>query len=1051
MERFNPTPAAAGSLTTVKPKLRTARGLVYEPAIGPRLKVLLFFIFGGVALLGATGVYLVAITLLERLRGQTYTNWFTLMMFIAHIGIGVLIIVPFLVFGFTHLATARNRPNRVAVRLGIALFITSIIVGLTGLALIQLEKLPQLPTGTMGRSVMYALHLIAPLAAVAFYVLHRRAGPDIQWKWGAAWGVAVGSFVMVMGFMHSQDPRNWGKVGSVEGEKYFLPSRVHTSDANFIPADTLMMDNYCLKCHPDVYNQWFHSAHHFSSFSNPPYLFSVRETRKVALERDGNVRAARWCAGCHDPVPFFSGAFDDPKFDDVNHPTARAGITCTVCHAITNVDSTVGNASYTIEHPQHYPFAYSENAFLQWVNNQTVKARPDFHKKTMLKPFHRTAEFCSTCHKVSIPVELNHYKEFLRGQDHYNTYLLSGVSGVGARSFYYPPQAKINCAECHMPGLPSADFGSKDFDGSGLRKVHHHGFLGANTAIFDLVAREPKEQTHGEGLKKMVKAEQDFLRGVDPEGKDKKLRIDLFGIKEGLTIDGRLVAPLRPELPALKPGASYLVEVVIRTLNVGHPFPQGTADSNEIWVDFEARSGDRVIGRSGALSGPGEAGSVDEWAHFVNVLMLDRHGNRINRRNPQDIFTPLYDHQIPPGAAQVVHYQLHVPGGLTAPIELKVRLRYRKFDHEYMSIVYKETGQTPELLITDICEDQLTLPVEGVAATVPDQASAIKPAWQRWNDYGIGCLLEGGAGSKKGELRQAEQAFGKLIDLDPEAHAHGYVNMARVYLDEGRLQEAVVALNQSQKADPPAPWWTVAWFNGLVDARNGHLDDAISAFKKILDPSYKDPQRKFDFSRDFVVINELANMLFKRAQQEDDLASRNNFLRQAVEHYERTLQIDAEDLDAHYGLFQCYRLLGEGMPEKPAQTLVGPESAVLLQHAKAFADPQWSAANRCQLAEDLRHGLIEYGRLPAKADAPKLQTLLALIGQCKQVYNQETAQLRAEAARLLGVLYRQTHAIYKPDDNAKDRAIGIYRQKHPAAAHASQPIVIYPTTPSRAP
>ena len=49
---------------------------------------------------------------------------------------------------------------------------------------------------------------------------------------------------------------------------------------------------------------------------------------------------------------------------------------------------------------------------------------------------------------------------------------------------------------------------------------------------------------------------------------------------------------------------------------------------------------------------------MDEWAHFINVLMLDRDGNRINRRNPQDIFTPLYDHQIPPGPGQVVHYRL---------------------------------------------------------------------------------------------------------------------------------------------------------------------------------------------------------------------------------------------------------------------------------------------------------------------------------------------------------------------------------------------------------
>jgi hypothetical protein len=57
------------------------------------------------------------------------------------------------------------------------------------------------------------------------------------------------------------------------------------------------------------------------------------------MDRDGSVQAARFCAGCHDLVPFFSGAFDDPDFDDVNHPTAQAGITCTGCHAITNVNS----------------------------------------------------------------------------------------------------------------------------------------------------------------------------------------------------------------------------------------------------------------------------------------------------------------------------------------------------------------------------------------------------------------------------------------------------------------------------------------------------------------------------------------------------------------------------------------------------------------------------------------------------------------------------------------------------------------------------------------
>src|SRR5262249_21548082 len=327
------------------------------------------------------------------------------------------------------------------------------------------------------------LHLLAPVAAVALYVMHRRAGPEIKWKWGYAWGGAVGAFVVVMAFMPSQDPRKWYAQGPAEGEKYFEPSKTRTADGNFIPASALMMDDYCLKCHKDIFAGWFHSAHHFSSFNNPPYLFSVRETRKVALARDGSTRASRWCAGCHDVVPFLSGAFDDPNFDDVNHPTAHAGLTCTVCHAITNINSSIGNGDYTIEEPQHYPFAYSKNELLQWLNNQVVKARPDFHKKSMLKPFHRTAEFCSVCHKVSIPIEVTHYRELQRGQNHYDTYLLSGVSGVGARSFYYPPQAKTSCAECHMPLKPSDDFGRKDFDGSGERKIHDHTFTAANTGL----------------------------------------------------------------------------------------------------------------------------------------------------------------------------------------------------------------------------------------------------------------------------------------------------------------------------------------------------------------------------------------------------------------------------------------------------------------------------------------------------------------------------------------------------------------------------------------
>ena len=81
---------------------------------------------------------------------------------------------------------------------------------------------------------------------------------------------------------------------------------------------------------------------------------------------------------------------------------------------------------------------------------------------------------------------------------------------------------------------------------------------------------------------------------------------------------------------------------------------------------------------------------------------------------------------------------------MKGPVELTARVRYRKFDYEYMKLVHKDREPIPKLPIVDMCADQVTLPVAGVAERVPAQESPIKPAWQRWNDYGIGCLLEGG-------------------------------------------------------------------------------------------------------------------------------------------------------------------------------------------------------------------------------------------------------------------------------------------------------------------
>jgi tetratricopeptide (TPR) repeat protein len=1010
-------------MSTPSRPLKDRRGRAYTPAIGPGLKPLLWVVLVGFALLGANGVYLASISALGRLRSQPQETYFYYLMFICHIVLGLVLTLPFIIFGFGHLATSWKRPNRAAVRWGLALLAASLVLLISGLVLVRVSGVFDIRDPSV-RWVSYWLHVGTPLLAIVLYIRHRLAGPRIHWEWARVWVGGVVAFVALMAALHSQDPRAYGVKGPKEGLVYFFPSEARTGSGNFIPARTLMMDSYCLKCHEDAYKGWFHSSHHFSSFNNKAYLFSVRETRKVSLERDGNTQAARWCAGCHDPVPFFSGEFDNPKYDDVNTETSQAGITCTACHAIDHVDSTRGNAAYTINEPQHYPFAYSQNRFLQWINQTLVKAKPEMHKRTFLKPLHKDSTFCSTCHKVGLPYALNHYKDFVRGQNHWDTFWLSGVSGHGARSFYYPPpdqKAKGQCAQCHMPFLASNDFGARDFDGKGGREIHDHFFVGANTGLAAI-----------RGETEVAKRHEAFL-------KDKKVRVDIFALRDGPGIDAPLLAPLRPEVPSVKPGRTYLVETVVRTLGLGHPLTQGTVDSNEIWVELIARSGGKVIGRSGGI---GPDGQVDPYSHFINVYMLDRNGKRIDRRNPQDIFVPLYNKQIPPGAGQVVHFELEVPERMTDPIELEAKVNYRKFDRTYLDYVFGK-GKGPDLPVIVMARDALMLPVDG-GSKVRNEPCPIKEEWQRWNDYGIGLLLEGvEKGAQKGELLQAEEVFRKVADL---GKADGWVNLGRVYVRQGANDQARVALRKAAEHKEPAAPWVIDWLTGQINDANGFLDDAVKNYESVL--ATRIPERGFDFSGDYEVINALGRSLYNRARIEPrGSATRSLFLTRAIEAYRRTLSIDSENVAAHYGLGLAYHEFTRTDAAKPSRVLERPRAVSverLLELNKAATDHKAGEETRRSAALELSQAIEVFDDGPRPTAGSRLEPLHEIVERLGSNWDGENFPAsRVAQAIALKTAHQILHALLKPDESAEDRAVRIARENDPAADQNAQNVVIH--------
>src|SRR6266478_510351 len=465
----------------------------------------------------------------------------------------------------------------------------------------------------------------------------------------------------------------------------FFPSSAQTKHNGYIPAKYFMQSDACQRCHKDIYKQWYSSAHHFSSFNNQWYRKSIEYMQDVA-----GVRASKWCAGCHDPALLFSGLFDKPIKEIVDRPEAKAGLSCLMCHSIVQVKSTMGQGDFVLEYPKLHELAASDNPLVRTLHDFLVRVNPEPHRRTFLKPFMRTqtAEFCSTCHKVHLDVPVNHYR-WVRGFNEYDNWQASGVSGQGARSFYYP-KSPMTCPDCHMPFVPSKD------DGNINGLVHSHQFPGANTAV-------PFANQDASQLELSQKFLQDNQISVDifsvsPAGKESKAeaaakaaRSELstsfavgeeadLSLPQGPAGEARAItAPLGRVDAAVRWGDDVRVDVVVRTRKVGHFFPGGTVDAFDVWLELQATDEKgQMLFWSGKVEDDGK-GPVELGAHFYRSLQIDGHGNPINKRNAWATRSVVYVHLIPPGAADTAHFRLHVPENAGDKITLHAKLNYRKF------------------------------------------------------------------------------------------------------------------------------------------------------------------------------------------------------------------------------------------------------------------------------------------------------------------------------------------------------------------------------------
>ena len=697
-------------------------------------------------------------------------------------------------------------------------------------------------------------------------------------------------------------------------EGAFFPSSAQVYGRQKIPSKFFMESDSCKRCHEDVYNQWFSSVHHFSSFNNQWYRKSIEYMQDTI-----GTKPSKWCGGCHDPAVLYSGLMDTPIKQIVHRPESQAGLGCMMCHSIANVKSTMGQGDFYLEYPKLHELAATRNPVARSLHDFLIKLNPEPHRRVFLKPFMReqTAEFCSSCHKVHLDVPVNNYRWF-RGFNEYDNWQASGVSGQGARSFYYPPKPQ-QCADCHMPLEASKDMGNIH----GF--VHSHRFPGANTAVPTVNEDAPQ-----------LKLTEDFL-------KNGALTVDIFAIspaqeplKPGATTQSDLsttfavgeeaeskvnattagevapvTAPLNRVQPPLRRGDTVRVDVVVRTKKVGHFFPGGTVDAYDTWLELKGTDDKgQTIFWSGMVEDNGH-GPVEKGAHFYRSLQVDARGNPINKRNAWATRAVVYVRLIPPGAADTVHYRVHIPDNAGNKITLHARLCYRKFswfgtqqafagqpdpsrpdavspdyDDRLTMFTASLTGvsakqeKIPDVPIVTVAANEVTLPVVGHNAPVPQPHTiALKEEWQRWNDYGIGLFLQG-------DLKGAAAAFQKVTEADPN-NPDGWVNIGRAAVQEGDMQRARTVLEKALSLKPDLA--RTNYFYARVLRSDGNYAGSAERLRKVL----------AQYPRDRVALNDLGRVLFLQRKYEDAVKALNG-----------VLAIDPEDLQAHYNLMLCYNGLG---------------------------------------------------------------------------------------------------------------------------------------------
>ncbi|MDX1654323.1 MAG: multiheme c-type cytochrome [Candidatus Competibacteraceae bacterium] len=477
------------------------------------------------------------------------------------------------------------------------------------------------------------------------------------------------------------------------GDHPFRPSQTETVSGDFVPLQAIAGSAGCGRCHETITREWMASLHGQAA-SDPAYEKNVGLLAEVK-----GIAATRYCEGCHAPVALLTGTLTPGG----NHggqegtPANLEGVSCLSCHGIDRVEHVKGVASYRFAPARPYLFTGHDQGPGRWLHDLLVRIRPDAHRADLARPVLNDPRMCATCHAQFMDRDVNDWG-WVKMQDDYSAWLNSPYSGQGEHTFAH--EALTRCQDCHMPAVTA-----RDPSATASGQVRSHRFPGANTAIPFVT-----------GDQEQLEITRDFLRTgrvrvtVEEPRRTGATRSDLSVAPDTLGADGQAAENQAPggRTPTyLYLGEEARLRVLVSNDRVGHNFPGGTTDINQVWVHFRVVDGEnRPVYESGALR---EDGQVEPSAHFYRSVPVDRHGHHVWKHDLFNMVGDAYFDVIPAGETDVLEYSFPVPWWAKSPLTASAVVRYRKLDIRYARWALDDPDL--ELPIVDMARHGVVIPV----------------------------------------------------------------------------------------------------------------------------------------------------------------------------------------------------------------------------------------------------------------------------------------------------------------------------------------------------